>query len=222
MDESTGTQPFATAALATPAAGAPFEAVRLTRRALRDDDVLIDIAFAGICHSDIHTVRGEWGEIRYPLTPGHEIAGTVSAVGSAVTRHGVGDRVGVGCMVESCGECEQCKNGQEQNCLNGNVGTYNSEDVDGTITQGGYAEKVVVNERFVLRIPDEIPFETAAPLLCAGITTYSPLRRFGAGPGKRVATIACDTGARYLTTQLFAEDSGTPPGYQPYSRERLG
>ncbi|MGO2860476.1 MAG: NAD(P)-dependent alcohol dehydrogenase, partial [Brevibacterium sp.] len=115
---------------------------------------------------------------------GHEIAGVVEAVGENVTDWKVGDRVGVGCMVDSCGECEECRAGQEQNCLNGSVGTYNSTDVDGTVTQGGYAEKVVVNERFVCRIPDALDFDVAAPLLCAGITTYAPLNRWGAGETK--------------------------------------
>ena len=178
-----------TPALSVPSAGASFEVIDLERRDLRDDDVLIDIAFAGICHSDIHTVRDEWGAAHYPLTPGHEIAGTVAAVGAGVTRYAVGDRVGVGCFVDSCGECENCKNGQEQFCTTRGVGTYNSEGFDGEITQGGYAQQVVVSERFVLRIPDGIELDVAAPLLCAGITTYSPLRRWGAGPGKRVAIL---------------------------------
>ena len=116
---------------------APFKVATIERRDPRADDVVIDIKAAGICHSDIHTIRNEWGEAHFPLTVGHEIAGVVAAVGENVTKFKVGDRVGVGCLVNSCGECEQCRNGQEQNCLNGNVGTYNSEDVDGTITQGG-------------------------------------------------------------------------------------
>src|SRR5690606_15428296 len=174
----------------------------------RPDDVVIDIEAAGICHSDIHTIRNEWGEAHFPLTVGHEIAGVVSAVGSDVTDWKVGDRVGVGCLVNSCGECEECLADQEQNCLNGNVGTYNATDVDGTITQGGYSEKVVVNERFVLRIPDEIPFDQAAPLLCAGITTYSPLRRWGAGEqvsgrAKRVAVLGLG-GLGHMGVQIAA------------------
>ncbi|MCT1550277.1 NAD(P)-dependent alcohol dehydrogenase [Brevibacterium casei] len=159
----------------------PFRVAEIDRRDPRPDDVVIDIKAAGICHSDIHTIRNEWGEASFPLTVGHEIAGVVSAVGSEVTEWKVGDRVGVGCLVNSCGECAECLADQEQNCLRGNVGTYNSTDVDGTVTQGGYAEKVVVNERFVLRIPDGLDFDVAAPLLCAGITTYSPLHRWGAG-----------------------------------------
>ena len=186
----------------------PFCVTTIERRDPRPDDVVIDIEAAGICHSDIHTIRNEWGEAHFPLTVGHEIAGTVSAVGSDVTDWKVGDRVGVGCMVDSCGTCEECLADQEQNCLTGNVGTYNAEDVDGTITQGGYSEKVVVNERFVLRIPDEIPFDQAAPLLCAGITTYSPLRRWGAGEqvsgrAKRVAVLGLG-GLGHMGVQIAA------------------
>ena len=186
----------------------PFRVTTIERRAPRADDVVIDIKAAGICHSDIHTIRNEWGEAHFPLTVGHEIAGVVSAVGSDVTDWKVGDRVGVGCLVNSCGECEECADGQEQNCLNGNVGTYNAKDVDGTVTQGGYAEKVVVNERFLLRIPDAIAFDQAAPLLCAGITTYSPLRRWGAGEqvagrAKRVAVLGLG-GLGHMGVQLAA------------------
>lgn len=167
----------------------PFKVTEIERRDPREDDVVIKIEAAGICHSDIHTIRNEWGEAHFPLAVGHEIAGTVEAVGSAVTKFKVGDRVGVGCLVNSCGECEQCVTGFENNCLNGSVGTYNSKDVDGTITQGGYAQKVTVNERFVLRIPDALDFDVAAPLLCAGITTYSPLARWGVKPGMKVAVM---------------------------------
>ena len=181
-----------TLALQAPGPDAAFEQGTIERRDVGEHDVLIDIAFAGICHSDIHTVRGEWGDIRYPLTPGHEIAGTVSAVGSAVTRHGVGDRVGVGCMVESCGECEQCKNGAEQFCRRGATFTYNSPDPkrgEGAITQGGYAQQIVVDERFVCRIPEGIGLDVAAPLMCAGVTTFAPLQRWGVGPGSTVAVV---------------------------------
>ncbi|MDE9365828.1 NAD(P)-dependent alcohol dehydrogenase [Luteipulveratus sp. YIM 133132] len=176
-------------ALAMPAAGAAFETITIQRRALRDDDVRIEIAYAGICHSDIHTVREEWGPITFPLVPGHEIAGVVAEVGPAVTRVRVGDRVGVGCMVDSCGTCDACKDGQENYCRNGAVWTYGSDDVDGTTTQGGYSQQVVVAERFVARVPDGIGLDVAAPLLCAGITTYNPLKRFGAGPGTTVAVV---------------------------------
>lgn len=181
--------PHTTRALALPTAGGAFEAVDLPIRDLRDDDVLIDIAWAGICHSDIHTGRDEWGQAHYPLTPGHEIAGTVAAVGSAVTRHKVGDRVGLGCLVDSCTECESCKDGYEQFCLNGAVGTYNSRGYDGEWTAGGYSRQIAVTERMVVRVPDGLELDEAAPLLCAGITTYSPLRRWGAAPGRKVAVV---------------------------------
>lgn len=167
----------------------PYEVVTIQRREPRPDDVVIGIKAAGICHSDIHTIRKEWGEAHFPLTVGHEIAGVVEAVGDAVTKFKVGDRVGVGCMVNSCLDCEQCTNGMEQDCLNGNVGTYNSIDVDGSVTQGGYAQKVVVNENFVVTIPDSLDFDVAAPLLCAGITTYAPISRWKVGPGDKVAVV---------------------------------
>ncbi|KHL02919.1 NAD(P)-dependent alcohol dehydrogenase [Sinomonas humi] len=176
-------------AYAAPSSDAPLEPVRITRRDVGPKDVLIEIKYAGICHSDIHTVREEWGPIKHPLVVGHEIVGLVAEVGSEVTKHAVGDRVGVGCMVNSCRECENCLAGEEQYCLNGNVGTYGSVDRDGTITQGGYSTHVVVDEDFVLRVPESLDFAAAAPLLCAGITTYSPLRHWEAGPGKRVAVV---------------------------------
>lgn len=176
-------------AYAAPREAAPLERTTIERRELGPHDILIDIAFAGICHSDIHTVRGEWGPQQYPLAPGHEIAGTVAAVGADVTRHAVGDRVGVGCLVNSCGECRSCLRGDEQFCANGPVFTYGSTDRDGSVTQGGYSEQVVVTETFVVRIPDALPLDVAAPLLCAGITTYSPLRHWNVGPGSRVAVV---------------------------------
>ncbi|MCU1575848.1 MAG: alcohol dehydrogenase [Leifsonia sp.] len=161
----------------------------IERRDVGAHDVLIDIKYAGICHSDIHTVRGEWGPQQFPLAPGHEIVGIVSEVGPEVTKHKVGDRVGVGCMVNSCGECANCQAGQEQYCLNGPTFTYGSVDRDGSITQGGYTTSVVVTENFVVNVPDGLDLDVAAPLLCAGITTYSPLRHWGAGPGKKVAIV---------------------------------
>jgi uncharacterized zinc-type alcohol dehydrogenase-like protein len=167
----------------------PLSSLTIERRDLGPHDVHIEIKFCGICHSDIHSARGEWGDRSYPLVPGHEIAGVVAAVGAEVTRHAVGDRVGVGCMVESCRECVNCQKGEEQYCLPGNIQTYGSIDKDGTLTQGGYSSDVVVNEDFVVRIPDGLSLEAAAPLLCAGITTYSPLRHWGAGPGKQVAVV---------------------------------
>ncbi|MDQ4491242.1 NAD(P)-dependent alcohol dehydrogenase [Sinomonas sp. ASV486] len=176
-------------AYAASSSDAPLEPVTITRRDLGPKDVLIEIKYSGICHSDIHTVRGEWGPIKHPLVVGHEIAGIVAEVGADVSRHAVGDRVGVGCMVNSCRECENCLAGEEQYCLNGNTGTYGSVDADGTITQGGYSTHVVVDEDFVLHIPEALDLATAAPLLCAGITTYSPLRHWEAGPGKKVAVV---------------------------------
>ncbi|MBR7828650.1 NAD(P)-dependent alcohol dehydrogenase [Actinospica sp. MGRD01-02] len=179
--------PTVNAYAATSATG-PLGPVTIERRDLGPHDVKIDIQFCGICHSDIHTVRGEWGDRPWPLAPGHEIAGVVSAVGAAVTKHAVGDRVGVGCLVDSCRECANCKAGLEQYCSRG-IQTYGSVDRDGTITQGGYSTQVVVTEDFVLRIPDGISLDAAAPLLCAGITLYSPLRHWNAGPGRRVAIV---------------------------------
>jgi uncharacterized zinc-type alcohol dehydrogenase-like protein len=167
----------------------PLSPLTIERREVGPKDVHIDIRFCGICHSDIHTVRGEWGDVEYPLVPGHEIAGVVAEVGSDVTKFAVGDRVGVGCMVNSCRECENCEKGLEQFCLNGNTLTYGSTDRDGTTTQGGYSSDVVVDEDFVLRIPDGIELDRAAPLLCAGITTYSPLHHWKAGPGSQVAVV---------------------------------
>jgi uncharacterized zinc-type alcohol dehydrogenase-like protein len=176
-------------AYAAPAASEPLTPTVIERRDVGPNDVLIEIKYAGICHSDIHTVNGDWGPQPYPLVPGHEIVGVVAEVGAEVTRHHVGDRVGVGCMVNSCGECANCRNGDEQYCVDGMVGTYGGTDRDGTITQGGYATHVVIDADYVLSVPEEIDFAAAAPLLCAGITTYSPLRRWGAGPGKKVAIV---------------------------------
>ena len=180
--------PTSVAAYAAPSATEPLVRTMIERRDVGPRDVLIRIQYAGICHSDIHTVRGEWRKVGYPLVVGHEIAGVVEEVGAEVTRHRVGDRVGVGCMVNSCGECESCLAGEEQYCR-GSIGTYNSRDRDGTITQGGYSTHVVVDEDFVLRIPDALDLAKAAPLLCAGITTYSPLRHWGVGHGTRVAIV---------------------------------
>ena len=167
----------------------PFQLTTIERRELQPHDVLIEIQYAGICHSDIHTARGEWGPVSYPLVPGHEIAGVVSRVGTEVTKYAVGDRVGVGCMVDSCRECDSCRKGEEQYCLHGNTGTYGATDRYGQYTQGGYSTHIVVTEDFVVRIPDGLPLDAAAPLLCAGITTYSPLRHWNVTPGKKVAVV---------------------------------
>jgi uncharacterized zinc-type alcohol dehydrogenase-like protein len=180
----------------------------IERRDVGANDVLIEIEFAGICHSDIHTVNGDWGPQPFPVVPGHEIVGRVTEVGTAVTRHRVGDRVGVGCMVNSCGHCASCRNGDEQYCLEGMVSTYATTDHDGTTTQGGYSTHVVVDAGFVLRVPDGIDPAAAAPLLCAGITTYSPLRRWGAGPGKRVAVVGLAPGQLGERARVAGGDVG--------------
>ncbi|GAB2464815.1 putative zinc-type alcohol dehydrogenase-like protein [Conyzicola lurida] len=176
-------------AYAAPSATEPLIKTTIERRDVGPADVLIEIKYSGICHSDIHTVRGEWGDIQYPQVVGHEIVGIVSEVGSEVTKHKVGDRVGVGCMVNSCGECDSCLAGKENYCLKGNTGTYTAVDRDGSITQGGYSTHIVVVEDFVLKVPESIPFEKAAPLLCAGVTTFSPLAHWNAGPGSKVAVV---------------------------------
>jgi uncharacterized zinc-type alcohol dehydrogenase-like protein len=168
---------------------APLTKTTITRRDVGSHDVAFDIMFAGICHSDIHTVKGEWGLPTYPIVPGHEIAGIVTEVGSEVTKFKVGDRVGVGCFVDSCRECSSCLAGLQQYCKRGANFTYNAIGKDGQPTQGGYSGAIVVDENYVLRIPESLPLDAAAPLLCAGITLYSPLRHWNAGPGMRVAVI---------------------------------
>ena len=178
----------ATAYQAT-APDAPLEKATIERRAVGPNDILIDVKFAGICHSDIHTARNEWGGTTYPVVPGHEIAGIVAEVGSEVTTRKVGDRVGVGCFVDSCGKCEACLDGDEQYCTKGVVQTYNSKTYEGEFTNGGYSTQIVVTEKFVLGIPEGVDLDVAAPLLCAGITLYSPLKHWGAGPDKKVAII---------------------------------
>jgi uncharacterized zinc-type alcohol dehydrogenase-like protein len=188
-------------AYAAPSATEPLVPTTIQRRDVGPKDVLIEIRYAGVCHSDIHTVRGDWGPIAYPQVVGHEIVGIVSQIGIEVRNHAVGDRVGVGCMVNSCRECENCAAGMENYCLKGNTQTYASVDRDGTITQGGYSTHIVVDEDFVLGVPASIPFEAAAPLLCAGITTYSPLRHWGAGPGKKVAVVGMG-GLGHLAVKL--------------------
>ena len=189
-------------AYAATSATDPLTKTTITRRDVGPRDVAFDIHFAGICHSDIHTVTGEWGGVEYPMVPGHEIAGIVTEVGSEVTKFTVGDRVGVGCFVDSCRECEYCRAGEEQYCNNpGMVGTYNGVGRDGQPTQGGYSGAIVVDENYVLRVPDAISLADAAPLLCAGITTYSPLRHWNAGPGTRVAVIGLG-GLGHLAVKL--------------------
>jgi len=217
-------------AYAAPSATEPLVPTTIERRDVGPKDVLIEIRYAGICHSDIHTVRGDWGPVDYPLTVGHEIVGVVAETGSEVSKHAVGDRVGVGCMVNSCRECENCVAGEEQYCLNGNTGTYASVDRDGTVTQGGYSTHIVVDEDFVLRVPEAIPYEAAAPLLCAGITTYSPLAHWKVGPGSKVAVVglgglghmavklaaAMGAGATVLSQSLAKKDDGIRLGAEHY------
>ena len=160
------------------------------RRDLRSNDISIEILYSGICHSDLHTVNGDWGEQSYPLIPGHEIVGKVIEVGTEVTKFKVGQHVGVGCMVDSCQECIQCHNHEEQFCQEGLTGTYGSKDkTDGSTTQGGYSKHIVVRQEFVVNIPDKLDISKAAPILCAGITTYSPLRKWNIGKGTRVGVI---------------------------------
>jgi uncharacterized zinc-type alcohol dehydrogenase-like protein len=175
---------------AATSSSAPLSPYSFERRAPKEHDVVIDIKFCGICHSDIHNARNEWGGTTYPVVPGHEIAGIVTAVGSKVTKHKIGDRVGIGCLVDSCRTCASCKEDLENFCENGYVGTYGSEEKDGSgKTQGGYSNVIVASEDFVLKIPDSIALDRAAPLLCAGITLYSPLMRWKAGPGKKVGIL---------------------------------
>ena len=173
------------------AADQPLESMDIQRRAPGARDVQIDIAYCGVCHADLHTVRSEWGGTRYPCVPGHEIVGRVSAVGAEVTRFAVGDTVGVGCMVDSCRQCPACDEGLEQYCQNGFVGTYNgaTKDTPGH-TLGGYAQRIVVDQDFVLQVKHpEAQLAAVAPLLCAGITTYSPLRHWKVGPGQKVGVV---------------------------------
>ena len=175
-------------AAATP--GAPLEATTIERRDLGPHDILIDTKFAGICHSDIHQAREEWGQAIFPMVPGHEIAGIVSAVGSEVKKFAVGDHAGVGCFVDSCRECENCKQGLEQYCTGHLSATYNGREADKeTPTYGGYSQAIVVDENYALHIPGNLALDIAAPLLCAGITLYSPLRQWGAGPGMKVGIV---------------------------------
>ncbi len=170
--------------------GEPLTPWQVERRALRPHDILIEIDYCGVCHSDVHQARGEWGRLLFPMVPGHEIVGTVVRVGEVVRSRGVGQRVGVGCFVDSCRSCPSCLEGLQQYCAQGMTATYNSVERDGvTRTYGGYATAIVVDEAYTLAMPDSLPPDAAAPLLCAGITMYSPLRRWAAGPGMRVAVL---------------------------------
>lgn len=166
-----------------------FERTTIVRRDLHPDDVAIDIKYCGICHSDIHNVDNDFGKSTFPMIPGHEITGVVSAVGSNVTDLKVGDHVGVGCFIDSCGECDHCLNGQEQFCEKGVVVVFNSTDYEGNLTYGGYSQSIVVKDHFAVKIPDKMDLAVASPLLCAGITTYSPMKKWHVSPGKRVGII---------------------------------
>jgi alcohol dehydrogenase (NADP+) len=187
-NRKTSTKGYAAANPTTPLAPFSFE-----RREPGEHDVVIDIKFCGICHSDIHQTRDEWSEALeesiFPMVPGHEIVGIVTKVGNKVSKYKIGNKVGVGCFVDSCRTCAECKAGLEQYCTVHTVFTYNSREHDGTPTYGGYSEMIVVDENYVLRIPQNLALDGAAPLLCAGITLYSPLRHWNAGPGKKVAIV---------------------------------
>jgi uncharacterized zinc-type alcohol dehydrogenase-like protein len=179
-----------TKAYAAPTAGAPLEPMEIERRDLRPHDILIDIKFTGICHTDIHQANEHWGQSIFPMVPGHEIAGVVTEVGSAVTKFAVGDHAGVGCFVDSCRECENCKAGLEQYCTGHMAVTYNGREADQqTPTYGGYSSAIVVDENYALMIPASLGLDVAAPLMCAGISLYSPLHNWGAGPGVRVGIV---------------------------------
>jgi uncharacterized zinc-type alcohol dehydrogenase-like protein len=174
------------------------------RRELRSNDVALEVLYCGICHTDLHQARNDWGWSQYPLVPGHEIVGRVIEVGGAGTRHQIGDHVAIGCMVDSCQHCDQCRKGEEQLCREGNTQTYNDKDrINGERTYGGYSKHLVVREEFALRIPDGLDLSKVAPLLCAGITTYSPLRTWHAGPGSRVGVIGLG-GLGHMAVKLAA------------------
>ncbi len=176
-------------AYAAQSAATPLNPFTIERREVGDHDVLIDIRYCGVCHSDIHQVRDEWGGSIFPMVPGHEIVGTVARVGARVTAFKVGDIAGVGCFVDSCGTCPSCGRGLEQYCDSGMIGTYNAREKDGTPTYGGYSSTIVVNERYTLHVAASLPMANVAPLLCAGITTYSPLKHWRVGPGHRVGVL---------------------------------
>ena len=168
----------------------PLVPYEFERRALRPNDVAMEVLYCGVCHSDLHTAKNDWGWTQYPVVPGHEIVGRVIGIGKDVKRYRIGDAVAVGCLVDSCQECEHCHHGEEQFCSNGRTDTYNAPDrITGDITLGGYSKHLVVREEFVLRVPEGLDLARTGPLLCAGITTYSPLRTWNVGPGSRVAVV---------------------------------
>ncbi len=198
-----------TRAYAALKAGSPLVPFTLERRACGPRDVVLDVKFSGICHSDIHQARDEWGGAAFPMVPGHEIVGVVSAVGKKVKRFRVGDHAGVGCMVDSCRKCSNCRHDEEQFCEQGAAFTYNSTEMDRkTPTQGGYSTRMVVNEDFVLKLSKKMPLDRAAPLLCAGITTYSPLKRFGAKKGKVVGVVGLG-GLGHMAVKIAAAMGAT-------------
>jgi len=176
---------------------------QIDRRDPRPNDVVIEIKYCGICHSDVHQARDEWGGSIYPMVPGHEIAGVITKVGASVTHFKAGDRVGVGCFVNSCRVCSSCKEGLEQYRDKGCNVTYNGKDTDGSLTYGGYSTEIVVDENYVLRIPENLPLDKAAPLLCAGITTYSPLKHWRVKPGDKVAVVGLG-GLGHMAVKLAA------------------
>jgi alcohol dehydrogenase (NADP+) len=179
-----------TSAFGAPAADQPLVSLAIERREPGPRDISIDILFCGVCHSDLHTARGEWGQTEWPIVPGHEIVGRISAVGDDVEGFAVGDLAGVGCLVDSCRTCDSCGEGLEQYCEGGATGTYGAvEKETGRMTHGGYSSAIVVDQDFVLHISDEVDLAATAPLLCAGITTYSPLRNWGAGPDSKVGVV---------------------------------
>jgi alcohol dehydrogenase (NADP+) len=196
-----GSGPYPAEGMAAYSPSGPLKVMKLQRRALGPKDVAIKLLYCGVCHSDIHTIRGDWGKIQYPQIVGHELAGEVVGVGSSASKFAIGARVGVGTMVNSCRTCAECQAGHENYCLNGNTQTYGSKDRDGTITQGGYSTFVVVDEDFVINIPAAMDLADAGPLLCAGVTVYSPLRRWGVSPGKRVAIVGMG-GLGHLAVKL--------------------
>lgn len=192
---------------AAQSASSPLAPFDFERRNLRPNDVAMEVLYAGVCHSDLHQARNDWGWSQYPMVPGHEIVGKVIAVGSEVKRYKLGDHVAVGCMVDSCQSCDQCRKGFEQLCRNANVQTYNDKDrfscEPAAPTYGGYSKHLVVREEFALKVPDGLNLSRVAPLLCAGITTYSPLRTWGAGPGSRVGVIGLG-GLGHMAVKLAA------------------
>jgi alcohol dehydrogenase (NADP+) len=190
-------------------AGSPMAPLTIERRALRANDVALDVLYCGVCHSDMHMAHNDWGIAIYPVVPGHEIIGRVTAVGPDVTRHKVGDVVAVGCMVDSCLECDTCHRGDEQLCRHGMTMTYGSRDRhDGSPTLGGYSQRMVVRQEFVLTVPAGLDIKRAAPLLCAGITTYSPLRKYNVGPGSRVGVVGLG-GLGHMAVKLAAAMGAT-------------